>query len=424
VGGMSADVIQARHKSAADWLEANGDFVAAFEHSLAAGLPERAADLLAVRWSVDTSAVSQSDLATVGQATAGNYVPHTVTTALVRGQAGDHDALDQAVDRLAAAEWLGPLPHGFATLDSAIVALNASHARHQGRAELERIVEVVTRDEMSPAEPRNLIGQGAAATALYLLGRFDEARIRADAILLGHRSVGRHTVPDRIATVRASDLYALLEYDLGRIEEARSHLIHSDELEKSYGIPVSIDLMPPAATDRRLVKAVVGDEEVGVRIDDLTRLSVDGSPTVRLHAAIELARLLDRDRQVAEGLKVLEQTKAWVQGIQVPPLLSQRLDLLEEALRPRRRTAGPFVTITVGERSVLYLLADTALGQSEISAQLGLSINTIKSHVRSIYQKLGVTGRGEAVAYAADLGLLATVLPWGEPHGKDDSHPG
>jgi LuxR family maltose regulon positive regulatory protein len=37
---------------------------------------------------------------------------------------------------------------------------------------------------------------------------------------------------------------------------------------------------------------------------------------------------------------------------------------------------------------------------------LCLSVNTIKTHLRSIYRKLGVTRRGQAVRRAWTLGLL------------------
>lgn len=72
--------------------------------------------------------------------------------------------------------------------------------------------------------------------------------------------------------------------------------------------------------------------------------------------------------------------------------------------------------ITTGERAVLYLLTDRARSQTDIAERLGLSINTVKSHLRSVYQKLGVTGRQEAVEEARARRLLVTVDPWFQPH--------
>ena len=54
---------------------------------------------------------------------------------------------------------------------------------------------------------------------------------------------------------------------------------------------------------------------------------------------------------------------------------------------------------------MLRLLA-TDLSQREIGAELFLSLNTVKTHTRSLYRKLGVASREEAVARATALGLL------------------
>ena len=43
---------------------------------------------------------------------------------------------------------------------------------------------------------------------------------------------------------------------------------------------------------------------------------------------------------------------------------------------------------------------------AEIARKQTLSVNTVKTHLRSIYQKLGVTDRSEAVSVAQRRGLL------------------
>jgi LuxR family maltose regulon positive regulatory protein len=48
----------------------------------------------------------------------------------------------------------------------------------------------------------------------------------------------------------------------------------------------------------------------------------------------------------------------------------------------------------------------TDLSQREIGNELFVSLNTVKSHTRTLFRKLGVSGRPEAVALARDRGLL------------------
>ena len=57
------------------------------------------------------------------------------------------------------------------------------------------------------------------------------------------------------------------------------------------------------------------------------------------------------------------------------------------------------------ELAVLRGLA-AGLSRREIGAQLYISLNTVKSHARELYRKLGATSRTEVVARAEALGLL------------------
>ena len=62
--------------------------------------------------------------------------------------------------------------------------------------------------------------------------------------------------------------------------------------------------------------------------------------------------------------------------------------------------------LTEREREVLDLVAGGATNR-EIAERLFLSPHTIKEHTSSLYRKLGVRNRAEAVQKAQRLGLIA-----------------
>ncbi|MEU9456055.1 LuxR C-terminal-related transcriptional regulator [Streptomyces sp. NPDC048277] len=61
--------------------------------------------------------------------------------------------------------------------------------------------------------------------------------------------------------------------------------------------------------------------------------------------------------------------------------------------------------LSVREREVLTRLAQL-MSTQEIAADLYVSVNTVKTHLKSVYRKLGVGRRGDAVRRARDRGLL------------------
>jgi DNA-binding CsgD family transcriptional regulator len=62
--------------------------------------------------------------------------------------------------------------------------------------------------------------------------------------------------------------------------------------------------------------------------------------------------------------------------------------------------------LTHGETRVLHYLP-TNLSAREIAGELYLSVNTVKTHQRHVYQKLGARSRTQAVEQARAFGLLA-----------------
>ena len=82
---------------------------------------------------------------------------------------------------------------------------------------------------------------------------------------------------------------------------------------------------------------------------------------------------------------------------------SQRGEGVEVGARNQAGALGE--ELTAKEHEVLGLLA-TRLSRREIGQRLYVSLNTVKTHQRALYRKLGVENRNAAVTRARELGLL------------------
>ena len=114
-----------------------------------------------------------------------------------------------------------------------------------------------------------------------------------------------------------------------------------------------------------------------------------------------------------------------------PALISQILDLLPKPARPAPPPSGQagwargrawIEQLTDSESRVLRYLP-THLTAPEIAAELWLSVNTVNTHTRHLYAKLGVHGRREAVERARALGLLAPSARRAKAGSDDGSGP-
>lgn len=65
-----------------------------------------------------------------------------------------------------------------------------------------------------------------------------------------------------------------------------------------------------------------------------------------------------------------------------------------------------FTDLTARERDVLGLICE-GLPDKKIATQLNLAPNTVRNHVATVYSKLDVHSRSEAIVWARERGLFA-----------------
>jgi len=95
------------------------------------------------------------------------------------------------------------------------------------------------------------------------------------------------------------------------------------------------------------------------------------------------------------------------QGTQVFSVDHQRAVRVElgDLVRRSRLAASLTARLTRREREILDLLA-SGLGMRGIASRLGISERTAETHARSLYRKLGVRGRLQAIRRASAMNLL------------------
>ena len=169
---------------------------------------------------------------------------------------------------------------------------------------------------------------------------------------------------------------------------------------------------------RSWVTACSGARDTGDALAAVARTT----PDVALVAGTELSRalsasgvrtLLVRDDEADSPAQLRD---AGAMGAVRQWWTSERLaDAVARACRGPREAGGSSVAagasapdpVSPREREVLAAFATGATNPA-IAADLGLSPNTVKQHASSIFRKLGVRNRAEAVRRANDLGLLQT----------------
>ncbi len=93
------------------------------------------------------------------------------------------------------------------------------------------------------------------------------------------------------------------------------------------------------------------------------------------------------------------------QGVMIPqPVMSKLIDGLRNM--GTANAEASLVALTKTEIKVLALLG-RGLSNKEIAAALECSVKTVKNHLNSMFQKLSVSNRTEAVVKGIDLGLIS-----------------
>jgi DNA-binding NarL/FixJ family response regulator len=195
--------------------------------------------------------------------------------------------------------------------------------------------------------------------------------------------------PLRVAVISR---YALVRAGL-------THLVHTDT---TRAVVIDTSQHDGQVRDADVVLYDLASMTADENEHDLRHLLAGRIPVVGL------AR--DGRQDLADGAKVLGV------GTIVPEDVSSKelLDVLEDATgrAPERRPANPVLpgtVLTERERDVLRLLA-SGMSNVQIADEMYLSINTVKTYVRSAYKKIHVTSRSGAVLWAIQYNATPVTI--------------
>ena len=183
-----------------------------------------------------------------------------------------------------------------------------------------------------------------------------------------------------------SMLRTLGGFELGSIKD-RARAPIDVALVETFGVPQGDTTLQRAVADPFIAKVAVftWNHHPGL-VDDVLRDGVSGYLGKNLTAA-QLGRAL---RAIHEGQSVVAPPLPGLsaQGHQVP----NEADML-----------------TARERETLAFIA-TGRSNDEIAQEMRISLNSVKSYIRSAYRKTGVQSRSQAVLWAVNHGVRADVL--------------
>jgi LuxR family transcriptional regulator, maltose regulon positive regulatory protein len=138
----------------------------------------------------------------------------------------------------------------------------------------------------------------------------------------------------------------------------------------------------------------------------LRPLLTSAIPTLAVQTLLELGRAYLALNDAAGVRAVLWQARDVLRVRRDLGTLPAQVEELRSALEEAREALPGSSSLTTAELRLLPLLA-THLTFREIGERLYISQNTVKTQAISVYRKLGVSSRSEAIDRVQAIGLLA-----------------
>ncbi len=294
-------------------------------------------------------------------------------------------------------------------LFDALLTLGGLNLEADQLDEAERLIEEATRRSERIRPPFTVMALVERAALLRARGQLIEAL----AIL----EQGRAVLPAGVVSPlyhRADALEAIIRVDIGEPEHALAlaRALPPTPRRRLIEATALLSLGETKRADETSAGIDLPDDDIRLALElSVVRAEVQRQRGPTDHAGlqhiIEIARVHGFLRTVLDGPSGL--LSDLVALLVRSPRDDYSDSLLAAAQRVQaRHAAGPApggAALSEREQEVLHCL-QTRLTTREITGELYISMNTLKSHLKSINRKLGASSRSDAVARARTLGLL------------------
>ncbi len=387
------DQLPALHDRAAAWFKAHGELGKAIDHRFAAGDLAGVVRLLRTYGSqllydghIETLRGLLDRLGDVAEQVTWCALLYAWCEFMV----GHYDAADRWLDAMVEAA-----DDDFDHLVAVALRINLSIARGDVAAAVAR-ARAVPPTQLRSRRPDLSTASGAA----YLwAGQVDEAQRCLDSALA-------LTEDGRLRTSRLLALVylAVVAFETATTAAAQRAAATAVDIAHDFGLADYHGVAPAYA-----VRARSGDDTTGARADaahaiDLARRS--STPLVRAYvlavAGDTLVDLGDR----AMGERALVEARSLVDRFPDAGIVARYLARAEGRHRlvpVMAPVAAALVEPLTDRESAVLRYLPTQMSQREIASELYVSLNTVKTHCRAIYRKLGAADRAAAVQRARDL---------------------
>lgn len=410
---------RALHVRAGGWFESEGgdpELHEAMRHYIAAEDWDLAAELLTCH---SIRFVQSGTLGGRAREWMAQFPPDVVARdarlcfngALLAALAGERDRRDAWLAAGEAAGWEGPMPDGTASFGLAAQCLEAMLCFDDLGGAMAAAARAL--DALPGGAPVRAAVEALTAWHAHLAGRGDEAESLARRAVAGQVHLPSSGLP--LVAYLPQAVLALAALGRGDIRAATAFVEAATAARDDGPLRASPHSLPVTYAEARLLTLTGRPAEAVARCEAGLRLARGWRDSSLMLPAVllELARGLAADDDLPAARAAVRDARAHLHGARDAGALPAALDTV--VAQPRRLPAsaapgGAPEELSLREVEVLRALAGSG-SLREVAGELFISHNTIKTHTRALYAKLGVASRAEAVDRAAELGLLPGSRP-------------